>query len=68
MYKIMTADEAMNLIKDGDVIALNSFLGIDNPVELHEALYKRYHATGSPKHLTAISSAGFGVWDENRAA
>ena len=68
MYKIMTADEAMDLIKDGDVIALNSFLGIDNPVELHEALYKRYHATGSPKHLTAISSAGFGVWDENRAA
>lgn len=68
MYKIMTADEAMDLIKDRDVIALNSFLGIDNPVELHEALYKRYHATGSPKHLTAISSAGFGVWDENRAA
>ena len=68
MYRIMTADEAINLIKDGDVIALNSFLGIDNPVELHEALYKRYHATGSPKHLTAISSAGFGAWDDDRAA
>lgn len=68
MYKIMTADEAVRLIRDGDVIALNSFLGIDNPVELHEALYKRFHETGSPKHLTAISSAGFGAWDENRAA
>lgn len=68
MYKIMTADEAMSIIKDGDVIALNSFLGIDNPVELHEALYKRYKATGSPKHLTCISSAGFGAWDENKAA
>ncbi|MBQ7678600.1 MAG: propionate CoA-transferase [Butyrivibrio sp.] len=68
MYKIMTADEAITLIEDGSVIALNSFLGIDNPVELHEALYRRYHATGSPKHLTAVSSAGFGVWDENRAA
>lgn len=64
----MTADEAMSLIKDGDVIALNSFLGIDNPVELHEALYKRYKKTGSPKHLTTISSAGFGAWDEDRAA
>ncbi len=68
MYKIMTADEAIGLIEDGDVIALNSFLGIDNPVELHEAIYRRFHATGSPKHLTAISSAGFGVWDENKAA
>ncbi|MBP3205986.1 MAG: propionate CoA-transferase [Lachnospiraceae bacterium] len=68
MYKIMTADEAMELISDNDVIALNSFLGIDNPVELHEALYKRYRATGSPRHLTMISSAGFGAWDEDRAA
>ena len=68
MYKIMTADEAMSLIEDHDVIALNSFLGIDNPIELHEALYKRYRATGSPKHLTMISSAGFGAWDEDRAA
>ena len=41
MYQIMTADEAMDLINDGDVIALNSFLGIDIPIELHEALYKR---------------------------
>ncbi len=68
MFKVMTADEAINIINDGDVIALNSFLGIDNPVELHEALYKRYKATGSPKHLTCISSAGFGAWDEDKAA
>lgn len=64
----MTSDEAMNLIKDGDVICLNSFVGIENPVELHEALYRRYKSTGSPKHLTIVSSAGFGVWDENRNA
>ena len=68
MYKIMSAQEAVGLIEDGDVIALNSFLGIDIPVELHEALYDRYKATGSPKHLTEISSAGFGAWDENKAA
>lgn len=68
MFRIMTEDDAMGLIKDGDVIALNSFLGIDNPVELHEALYKRYQKTGSPKHLTMVSSAGFGAWDENKAA
>ncbi|SEQ89343.1 propionate CoA-transferase [Lachnospiraceae bacterium NE2001] len=68
MYKILSADEATELIKDGDVLAFNSFLGIDNPVEFHEAIYERYKKTGSPKHLTCVSSAGFGVWDENRAA
>lgn len=68
MFRIMTADEAINLINDGDVLAFNSFLGIDNPVELHEALYERYKRTGSPKHLTTVSSAGFGAWDEDRAA
>ena len=64
----MTADEAVDIIQDGDVICLNSFLGIENPVALHEAIYRRYQATGSPKHLTIISSAGFGVWDENKNA
>jgi propionate CoA-transferase len=68
MFKIMTKEDAIELINDGDVIALNSFLGIDNPVELHEALYERYKKTGSPKKLTMISSAGFGAWDEDRAA
>ena len=68
MYRIMTADEAISLIRDGDCICVNSFVGIENPVELHEALGRRYERTHSPKHLTVVSSAGFGVWDENRAA
>ncbi|MGI6020874.1 MAG: CoA-transferase [Lachnospiraceae bacterium] len=68
MFQIMTSDEAVNLIKDGDCICVNSFVGIENPVELHEAIYRKFRATGSPKHLTMISSAGFGVWDENRNA
>ncbi len=68
MYRIMTADEAISLIRDGDCICVNSFVGIENPVELHEALHRRYQQTHSPKHLSIISSAGFGVWDENRSA
>ena len=68
MFRIMTADEAISLIRDGDCICVNSFVGIENPVELHEALYRRYQQTHSPKHLTIVSSAGFGVWDENRNA
>ncbi len=68
MFKIMTPAEAAGLIKDGDCICVNSFVGIESPVELHEAIYKRYKETGCPKHLTMVSSAGFGVWDENRNA
>ncbi len=64
MYRIMTPDDAINLIQSGDVICLNSFLGIENPVELHEALYRKYETTGSPAHLTIVSSAGFGIWNE----
>ena len=36
MYEIMTADEAIRLIRDGDCICVNSFVGIENPIELHE--------------------------------
>ena len=68
MYEIMSADEAIRLIRDGDCICVNSFVGIENPVELHEALYRRYQKMQSPNHLTMVSSAGFGVWDENRNA
>lgn len=68
MFKIMTPEEAVDLIKDGDCICVNSFLGIENPVEMHEAIYEKYKKTNSPKHLTMVSSAGFGLWDENRCA
>ena len=40
MYEIMTADEAIRLIRDGDCICVNSFVGIENPIELHEAIYE----------------------------
>ena len=40
MYEIMSADEAIRLIRDGDCICVNSFVGIENPTELHEAIYR----------------------------
>ena len=33
MYEIMSADEAIRLIRDGDCICVNSFVGIENPTE-----------------------------------
>ena len=68
MYERMTADEAIRLIRDGDCICVNSFVGIENPIELHEAIYRRYQKMQSPTHLTMISSAGFGVWDDEHNA
>ena len=68
MYELMSADEAIRLIRDGDCICVNSFVGIESPVQLHEALYRRYQRMQSPTHLTIVSSAGFGVWDEERNA
>ena len=44
----MNADEAIRLIRDGDCICVNSFVGIENPMELHEALYRRYQKMQSP--------------------
>jgi propionate CoA-transferase len=68
MFEIMSPEKAVSMIKDGDCICVNSFVGIENPAELHEALGRRFHETGSPGNLTVISSAGFGVWDPDRAA
>lgn len=48
MYEIMSADEAIRLIRDGDCICVNSFVGIENPTELHEAIYRRYQKMQSP--------------------
>ena len=68
MFQVMTPDQAASLIRDGDVICVNSFVGIENPIELHEAIGRRFNDSGSPSNLTLVSSAGFGVWDEDRSA
>ena len=68
MFRILTSDETAGLIENGETICVNSFVGIENPIELHEAIARRFRKTGEPNHLTLVSSAGLGVWDENRSA
>ena len=68
LFKIINAEEAADLIKDGDCIAINSFLAWSNPETLHDALYERFIETGSPGNLRLFCAAGFGMWDENRYA
>jgi len=68
MFKIISARDAVDMIKDGDCIAINSFLAWSNPEALHDALYERFIETGSPSDLRLFCAAGFGIWDENRLA
>ena len=68
MFKILEADEAVKLIKDGAVIGLNSFVGIAHPEQIHDAITRRFRQCGSPNNLTLISASGFGTFDPDRSA
>lgn len=68
MFNIMDAADAVSLIPDGAVIGLNSFVGTANPEKLHDAITERFRRTGHPRGLTLVSSAGFGLFDPDRAA
>ncbi len=56
--KIVSADEAVALIQDGDTICSNGFVQSGVPETLLEALERRFLETGSPKNLTLFAAAG----------
>jgi propionate CoA-transferase len=58
--KVVTADEAIALIKDGDVVAAAGFVGNGTPEELIIALERRYKDSQSPKNLTLLFASGLG--------
>lgn len=60
MAKFMTAREAVNLIQDGDTLAVNGFIGTAHPEELSKALEERFLETGAPVDLTLVYAAGQG--------
>lgn len=68
MFRIMSAQDAAALVKDGDTICINSFLTLGNPEALHTALGARFAASGHPRELTLFCASGFGGWDEARFA
>ena len=65
MYRLMSAQDAVRLIKDGDCIAVNSFLALSHPEAVEKALCERFLTSGSPAGLTLIGAAGFGSWRED---
>jgi len=58
--KIVTADEAIALIRDGDTLASTGFVQTGFAEALLSALERRFLATGSPKGLTLFAGAGQG--------
>jgi propionate CoA-transferase len=58
--KVITADEAIALISDHDVLTTTGFVQSCIPEALHAALERRFVEQGSPRDLTLIMTAGAG--------
>ena len=58
--KIVSADEAVRLIRDGDTVALDGVMGGGAPDELIIALEKRFLESGEPRGLTLLYASGIG--------
>jgi propionate CoA-transferase len=58
--KIVSADEAIALIRDGDAVSCSGFVGIGTPEALIVALERRFVDTQGPRDLTLIFAAAPG--------
>lgn len=60
MGKIKNIEEALKMIKDGDTIAIEGFVGSGHPEEITLEMEKKFLKEGKPKNLTLVYSAGQG--------
>lgn len=58
--KVVSAEEAVQLIRDGDTIATEGFVGAAFAEEIAIALENYFLKTGSPRNLSIIYAAGQG--------
>jgi propionate CoA-transferase len=58
--KIVSAKEAIALVRDGDTVAVSGFVGIGTPDELLIALAERFRDTQAPTALTLMFAAAPG--------
>ncbi|MBI1206232.1 MAG: acyl CoA:acetate/3-ketoacid CoA transferase [Azospirillum sp.] len=58
--KVVSADEAIALIRSGDTFCNSGFVGNGTPDELLAALERRFLTTGQPRDLTLVFAAGQG--------
>ena len=59
-HKIVSPDEAVAVIRDGDTVCVSGFVGIGTPDELILALERRYLQAGQPSGLTLVFAAAPG--------
>ena len=62
MSKVVTADQAAALIKDGATLGYSAFLTAGFAEELGIAIEKRFLESGHPAGLTLVCGAGAGDW------
>ncbi len=58
--KIVSAEDAVRVIRDGDTVALDGFVGCLIPEELIICLENRFLSTGEPRNLTLLYASGLG--------
>ena len=58
--KVVPADVAVSMLRDGWVLGAEGFVGSGTADFLYLALEKRFRETGTPSNLTLIHSSGPG--------
>jgi propionate CoA-transferase len=58
--KLVTAAEALAIVRDGDTVGVSGFVGSGTPDELIGALARRFAETGAPGNLTLVFAAAPG--------
>jgi len=58
--KVVSKEQAIALIKNGDTIATGGFLGCAHPEELTSEIEKKFLETKAPNNLTLVYAAGQG--------
>ena len=58
--KVVSAEEAVKIIKDGDTVATEGFVGAGFAEEIAIALEKQFLKTGSPRNISIMYAAGQG--------
>ncbi|WP_123054098.1 acyl CoA:acetate/3-ketoacid CoA transferase [Clostridium sp. JN-1] len=58
--KVISKQQAVDLIKDGDTVAVGGFIGCGHPEEITLEIEKKYLEKQEPKNLTLVYAAGQG--------